>query len=1051
MAFNIGDSVIDLTSERKGTIVKVYPPKRGLQMYDVTFDGSSTPEKVMAESLMADCNITDPIERCRMGMYGSFAEFSKINTTFKISNSNNSSISSLKASRTLFRAYQFKPLLKFLNSDNKRLLIADEVGLGKTIEAGHIMLELKARNRLKNVLIVCPKSLQEKWRDELHEKFGLDFRICESYKDFIESFRSGDGNFKYIVNYDKVRDYKGSEPKSNNLIAFLEEAKKHFSLVLCDEAHKLRNNTTLWHRGIRKILRMSESAVFLTATPIMISQENLFNLLNLLDEERFNNYIQFENALRENQPFLDALSDIRSKMTLPEVADKLLNQEIYTAYTPNDPNSGRRHVVADYFKDVPLFIRMIDMMKHEEDTHALRAKIQQDLTTMNPMNNIFSRTRKRDVTTEWTQAKREPHTEIIDLTPKERALFDAIIELYEEDNTEINWYGEETLSAGAQLGLISKKRQIASSVYGYLNTFDDLMNGIDRYKDERDQKVDILRLIIKRVFEEGGIRKIIIFANFKKTLLYLKIRLEKMGYHCALIHGQIKNREDELKKFKNDPNVEILLSSEVGGEGLDLQFCSSMVNYDLPWNPMVVEQRIGRIDRFGQKSEVVNIYNLVISKSIQEEIYKRLLERIGIFRNSIGDLEAILDATLEKDLGLPYDNLQEWYNSLEKELFCNKLTEEERDKKIDEIAQAIENEKINLKKIEEGLTNTLTNDFYFKSEIDRIVNNNAYVTGAELANYFETVINEKLTTCQMTRMDNGIYEFKIPKSNPRVFSSFLTTYQPSGSDFDILFQHFKNQIIDETTLYLTFDQEAAFEDKQVHFVNLYHPIIHACLNYFQGKDDAKDNTFMFDLPSSCINDKLETGQYFLSVYQVDYSRRVYGDERHTKMLLPVLYDISSESVVEDENLADMVLGISQSQGQFHNMRPNEVQPTSDDIDYMNILTTRYVDHWRADYKKEAETTHQNDCMLQSRRIEDYYRPRLEAVEREIRLREYNVDWIIQSEDKKAIAEAKGALQLAHNRYNSLKKDKEEQLALVSQDPKLSVKAEIVSVNLFNVI
>ena len=95
---------------------------------------------------MADCNMNDPFARCRNNVYGSFVEFSEINTTFKIKNSNVSTVSSLKASKTLFRAYQFKPLLKFLNSDNKRILVADEVGLGKTIEAGHIMLEMKARN-----------------------------------------------------------------------------------------------------------------------------------------------------------------------------------------------------------------------------------------------------------------------------------------------------------------------------------------------------------------------------------------------------------------------------------------------------------------------------------------------------------------------------------------------------------------------------------------------------------------------------------------------------------------------------------------------------------------------------------------------------------------------------------------------------------------------------------------------------------------------------------------------------------------------------------------
>src|SRR5690606_19882494 len=110
-------------------------------------------------------------------------------------------VSSLKSSNTIFKAYQFKPLLKFLNSDNRRLLIADEVGLGKTIEAGHIMLELMSRKELNNAIVVCPKSLQNKWQTELKEKFNLHFKIYETAKDFINDIKEFGGSVKAIVNY----------------------------------------------------------------------------------------------------------------------------------------------------------------------------------------------------------------------------------------------------------------------------------------------------------------------------------------------------------------------------------------------------------------------------------------------------------------------------------------------------------------------------------------------------------------------------------------------------------------------------------------------------------------------------------------------------------------------------------------------------------------------------------------------------------------------------------------------------------------------------------
>ena len=181
--YNIGNKVVKADSQGHGTVIEVMPARRGRQLYKVSWESGVTDE--LEVNLLPDCDISDPYERCMSGIFGSYSEYSKINTTFKIKSSNNSTISSLKASKTLFRAYQFKPLLKFLNSPNRGLLVADEVGLGKTIEAGHIMLELKARRELHHVLIVCPKSLQRKWKDELSFKFGLPFKIYDKQKDLL--------------------------------------------------------------------------------------------------------------------------------------------------------------------------------------------------------------------------------------------------------------------------------------------------------------------------------------------------------------------------------------------------------------------------------------------------------------------------------------------------------------------------------------------------------------------------------------------------------------------------------------------------------------------------------------------------------------------------------------------------------------------------------------------------------------------------------------------------------------------------------------------------
>ena len=201
MSFIIGDKVIYVPSQEKGVVVRVHPPARGRQLYDVAVNG--TIGQFSSGNLITDFELTDPFERVAQGLFGVRSDFSQINTSHKIENTSNSSISTLKASNTIFKAYQFKPLLKFLNSDNRRILIADEVGLGKTIEAGHIMLELRARRELqRNSLIVCPNSLQLKWHEELKKKFNLHFKIYENKQELINDLEHRNGAVMGIINYE---------------------------------------------------------------------------------------------------------------------------------------------------------------------------------------------------------------------------------------------------------------------------------------------------------------------------------------------------------------------------------------------------------------------------------------------------------------------------------------------------------------------------------------------------------------------------------------------------------------------------------------------------------------------------------------------------------------------------------------------------------------------------------------------------------------------------------------------------------------------------------
>lgn len=1030
--FQLGTKVINVQSRIKGRIVELHPSRRGAQLYTVLYaDGTETMER--EDCLVQDIDISDPFERCKGGFYDSHSDYALINAIFKIENSNKSTISSLKASKTIFKAYQFIPLLKFINSDISRLLVADEVGLGKTIEAGHIMLELKARKQFKNVLIICPKSLQPKWKTELEDKFGLNFKIYDCIKELTTDLSDRDGVVRGIINYEKIRHDKN---KPNALISLLENNNKVLSLVVCDEAHKMRNRGRLTYKGAEIIMEHTKAALFLTATPIMIGSENLFNLLHLLDENSFSNYGIFEAGRQRNIPFVKALRDIKNNnIPLNQIGHELSSAEINVSIVINDVIRTHEYTVDDYFSSFPVYRRLMDNLMSGEDTINTRVQIQNDLTLMSPMSSIFSRTRKRDVTTDWTQAERKPHRCSVSLTPNEKVMADrAISECELELGLYYNSFGEPVMEQGGTLKLLSLKQQLASSVYAFFNNREDLLSGIDKFAGHEDGKVNTLVDIIKKVFT--GKKKIIVFSRYINTLEYLKIRLSKLGYGCVTIHGEAKDRSEELEKFRTNESIQVLLSSEVGSEGLDMQFCNAIVNYDLPWNPMVVEQRIGRIDRFGQQSPIVNIYNMVATDSIQELVYDRLLSRIGVFRESIGDLEAIL----EED-----GNLYSQLEQLETELYCSKLTQQEKERKIEEIAFAIEREREDLKTIEEGLTNTLTNDFYFRDQISRMLNRLAYVSEAELQNIIEQVINRELSQCRLEHISGLTYRLILPLSKPKILTNFLTQYQPMGEDYDVMFTQFKNRLQDVTEVEMTFSQEEAFRNKSLLYVNMYHPLIVASVTYLHEKSDDNKTTFRFSISKDNLPSDFKCGNYFMAVCQYSTEQLVWGTRKNNNQLRAVVYDIDNGEIIDDENISEQFLSCSQVYGKDNNVLPVEFDSSIIDA-ARGCIVDNCIDYKNALYE-EIKLQFDNERELKYKQTEENYNVRIESYQNSITQQKIHLLSIIDDKDRRY---AESGIRATEYQLNKLLDEKEEILSNLAQDIDVKVAHQIVSLNLITI-
>jgi superfamily II DNA or RNA helicase len=600
----------------------------------------------------------DLLEGLRFGKLGDLA---RILTYHKISSDLSNVYYSMQASRTDFYAYQFKPVYKFIESLNSRILIADEVGLGKTIEAGLIWLELKARFDAQRLLVICPSMLRDKWKAELKARFNVEAEKYDSQGliQLLEDFRREEGCFKCaaVCSMQSVR-----QDVVRQALEDLEKTDCRFDLVVIDEAHHFRNVETKTHQVGKLLSDLTESVALLSATPVHLKSEDLFRLLNILDAGEFGSQWVFEDRLRANEPVVTAQNALRR--------------------SPPDVDEARRQLQllsgSRWFRDNPLIgLAREKLARLTPDDHAGLVETTHLLENLNLFSSVISRTRKREVH-EW-RVVREPRVLSVKFSPPEAEFYQAVTEAVQRQ------VGNSIGGSVAALALMMPQRQMASSIpamvehYRHRSLFDErptddplgelgfptgeegavpssrLANVLQQIIDiwptnTPDSKLAVLVKALGDLFHREPDAKVIIFSYFKKTLVYLQRRLAERGYQAAVIHGDVptEERQEVINDFRELPSRRVLLSSEVGAEGIDLQFCRVLVNYDLPWNPMKVEQRIGRLDRLGQAADKISVINFSVQGTIEEKILERLYDRIGIFRRSIGDLEPILGEQIQE-------------------------------------------------------------------------------------------------------------------------------------------------------------------------------------------------------------------------------------------------------------------------------------------------------------------------------------------------------------------------------------------------------------------
>lgn len=590
------------------------------------------------------------------------------------------SIYALHAARIRFIPFQFKPLLRFLRADRPRLLIADEVGVGKTIEAGLILRELQARQRVQNVIIVCPKALVSKWRSEMR-RFDEDFSVLgpEALRYCLrEAHLDGAWPAQYsraIVHLELLRNPEyllgtsGRHPRPG--LQTLNPAPA-FSLAIFDEAHHVRNPTSNSHAVARVICDNADAALFLSATPVQLGSNNLYVLLNLLRPDLFDSALAFQAMSEPTRHVNRAMREVRLGSKQEDWQRRALNELQAASTTP-----WGRYTLADDER----FRSCVGVLEAElAPTEEERIRVLRSLEDIHPFAHVINRTRRRDV---GRFTIREPHTIAVPFTRQQGEFYCELMDFRSE------WLASKHEPGVVNLILDMLERQVASCLPALLPMLDmfldtgsfsprrasdededdaalpdELVDAAESLRESAaslpvdDPKADALLAIVVDGSADAGATKTLVFSYFLHTLHYLLGKLAAAGVRVAMICGQTPDDawdsgagvaptrsqlRDRFRLSPSDPEaIDVLLSSEVGCEGLDYEFCDRLVNYDIPWNPMRLEQRIGRIDRFGQLSPKVRIFNFITPGTVEERIFFRCYERLGIFRDTVGDCEDVL-------------------------------------------------------------------------------------------------------------------------------------------------------------------------------------------------------------------------------------------------------------------------------------------------------------------------------------------------------------------------------------------------------------------------
>ncbi len=906
-------------------------------------DGSTDYVSENEIELETSKNLEDHYDLIKKGSYGRSADLRRNLTFVHLAGRLANLVYSMGITNTDFYPHQYKPLLTLLESPTNGILIADEVGLGKTIEAGLIWTEMRARYDMRRLLVICPAMLREKWRDELMLRFGINAKIVDA-KNLLDDLKlprssTGDGE-AWVASYQSLRppkDWKSNKENIKNpsarrrLCDFLEENVEGDTLldmVVFDEAHYMRNEDSAAYSLGNLVRDVSDYLILLSATPINLKNNDLFNLLKLTDPEHFRSIYDFEDMIEANKPLIKARDLALNKDSTSEQILDILNE------------AKSKTLLASSSQLKALFAKPPTDLKLKDKLY--RAELADSLERINLLGHVVTRTRKRDIHTKRPQ--RLVHRECVPMTSVESDFYIAVTELTRK------YAVKRDIVEGFLLATF--QRQVCSCPAATLKGWQskdyswiqDVINETDIDEEEihdesmslkdyiylnlpksisieelvrNDSKFERLFKVVKDFINENQNEKIILFTTFRATAHYLLERFTKANIASMLLWGNMNKPKQELiNEFKDSKQLKILISTEVAAEGVDLQFCKFLVNYDLPWNPMRVEQRIGRIDRLGQESDALHIWNLYYKDSIDDRIVIRLMNRLRIFEEALGEPEPVVGETISR---------------LEADLLTKPLTKEQEDERIEQAAQALENLRQVQLHLQENASQIISHGGLLLEKIEAAQDFSKRVIDADLIVYVKDfLVNHAQGHIFQEHINsNQVYDIKLPAKVAAELDDFLR----------------KKQLLGQTGLSLGTVRKCQFinkvnyqNNKAVEIINQFHPLV----RFISEKLRQLDEHFY---PVIAI--KLKTDAYDIAKgdYVFCVKRWSFEGIKSEELLNAFAGRIDSNEILS-EDLSDKLVNLARINGKdwldaSSHIRSEEVETTLDILE--EKLDSRFND------------------------------------------------------------------------------------------------------------